>query len=220
MTRVPPIWFVNTLRSRGEKSSGHCCHLWGQKPENQSGEFFKQKVWRIFDQQPEEAGRAGQQSEKGKNGHKDWTEISSIWVNGAKAVYPGGKMTQRNLAAKNGRDNPWTLDSLQHCIFKKKQKRHTAKNVRGRGGKVVYRRWSRNRKRMREWKPFSGSALCIWDSVSSIAAGPGRHHRSGFWQETTFWGRGAGPLETSPPVGPQRRHYPTPKGLKGQTVQT
>lgn len=35
----------------------------------------------------------------------------------------------------------------------------------------------------------SGSVLCIWDLVSSIAAGPGHHHLSGFWQETTFWGR-------------------------------
>lgn len=36
---------------------------------------------------------------------------------------------------------------------------------------------------------FSGSVLCIRGLVSSIAAGPGRRRRSGFWQETTFWGR-------------------------------
>lgn len=41
-----------------------------------------------------------------------------------------------------------------------------------------------------EWKLFSGSVLCVEGGlVSSIAAGPGHHHRSGFWQETTFWGR-------------------------------
>lgn len=110
-----------------------------------------------------------------------------MWVNGAKAVFPGGKKT--NLEAKNTTQAP-----ADTAFRKRKQKRHTAKNVRGRGGKAVYRRRGGDRVKDKdeEWEPLSGSALCIWDSVSSIAAGPGRHHRSGFWQETTFWGRGAG----------------------------
>lgn len=33
--------------------------------------------------------------------------------------------------------------------------------------------------------------LTVRDFVSSIAAGPGHRRRSGFWQETTFWGRGS-----------------------------
>lgn len=50
-----------------------------------------------------------------------------MWVNGAKAVFPGGKKT--NLEA--GADT---------AFRKTEQKRHTAKNVRGRGAEVVYRR--------------------------------------------------------------------------------
>lgn len=114
--------------------------------------------------------------------------------NGAKAVYPGGKTTSRKLAVQTA--------------FKK-QKRHTAKNEDGRGR-------GESRETRREW--ILGECSLHRGLVSSVAAGPGLHRRSGFWQETTFWGRVS--ERTSPPVGPQHRHCPTPNRLKGETVQT
>lgn len=179
---------------------------------------------------------------KGRNGHNGWTEISWIWDNGAKAVYPGGKTTlkQRRLSI-NSRLTP---------MFKQ-QKRHAAKNEDegGWGGEAVYRQW-----RSRETKHF------VWEIRETERK---RTRDEGRWVETVFrecslhlgfsfvysseprsspslwvlagnyilgsgqrdWGvggGGGGALETqaSPPVGPQHRHYPTPKRLKRETVQT
>lgn len=143
------------------------------------------------------AGRAELRSavtEKAKMDRTAELRSAGFGFNGAKAVYPGGKTTSRKLAVQTA--------------FKK-QKRHTAKNEDGRGR-------GESRETRREW--ILGECSLHRGLVSSVAAGPGLHRRSGFWQETTFWGRVS--ERTSPPVGPQHRHCPTPNRLKGETVQT
>lgn len=129
-------------------------------------------------------------------------------------------MGERCEGGSSGRQNDTEQQRLpkthSYATFKQ-QKRHTAKNGDGEERRSFTNSKEAERKRTRAggWKPISGSVLC-----SSIAAGPGHHRRSGFWQETTFWGwfseiRGGGaPRESG--ITSCRSTTPTPSRSERQ----